>query len=113
MSNYVNINGKGSFVLKVNSVEAARLSFDENTRDTLSFDLAKYIAANPNTFKAGASLTFNLAIEDYTPVSGNEDFKVTYSMEAAYYSSLPDSADTQIDFKVEQKFLKNTLGMGI
>ena len=58
MNNFVGINGKGDFVLKVNGVQAGIVSFDENKKDSVSFDLTSYIASNPDVFSSGKFLEF-------------------------------------------------------
>jgi len=44
METFVNINGKGDFVLKVNGQEVTRVAFSEDNQEALSLEINEYIA---------------------------------------------------------------------
>jgi len=65
MKNFVALNGQGAFVIRVNGQEAGRQPFDENTKEAIEFDLAKFVADHQNDiFVSGEEVQVSLSVED-------------------------------------------------
>ena len=65
MESFVEINGRGDFVLYIGDDEVERISFNRDSKEAIKFDISDYIEANPSMFAPGSSLDYELAIENY------------------------------------------------
>jgi hypothetical protein len=103
MKDFVNINGDGDFVLRVNGRIAQTKSFSPEEKSAIIFDLGEYIASNSNdTFAPGSDVTFTLSIENFvnTNETLEEDFKLSFSMQADYHNTRPPTTDALLEFEV-------------
>mmetsp|Transcript_19520 Transcript_19520/g.14215 ORF Transcript_19520/g.14215 Transcript_19520/m.14215 type:complete len:127 (-) Transcript_19520:14-394(-) len=112
MNNFVSINGEGDFVLYINDKEVERISFSEESREAIKFDLKEYVAANPKTFAPGSKLSIELAIENFsrTKNDNDEDFQMAYSISSNYFDTEPDGASSDLKFAVKKRFGEGKLG---
>jgi hypothetical protein len=90
MKDFVNINGNGDFVLRVNGRVAQRKSFTPQEKSAIVFDLGDYISnSSDRKFAPGSNVSFSLSIENFTNANETlkDDFKLSYSMQVDYHDS--------------------------
>ena len=62
LKNFVALSGKGEYVVSLNGEDVLTQPFDDDTKDTIKFDLSDYIASNPELFEPGDQLNFTLSL---------------------------------------------------
>lgn len=113
MENFASLNGNGAFTLRLNKVVAQQIFFTSERREAIVFDFAALMA--DSRFKAffnpGSTLNIDIALENFVPNRGeNKDFRVNYAFDFKYYDVTPESANSVLNFTVQQSFDTSTLG---
>ncbi len=88
MQNFSNLNGNGTFTLRINSTVVQQISFTSDKRDVIQFDFDKIM--NNSTlrklFMAGQKLNISITLENFTMNKNQtKDFRVSYSFSHNYY----------------------------
>ncbi len=110
MNNFSDINGNGFFSLYVNDELVQMIEFTPENKSAINFDIQSFIDSHAvDYFAPGEEVVFRVAIENYTEdtsfenVFSNEQslgFKLSYSMNLAYYDQRPPSGNASLLFNV-------------
>ena len=111
MQNFANLNGNGDFVLRLNGLQAQKISFTPDTRELIEFDFDKIMRESAFLFQTNTTLNITIALENFVLREGEKkDFRVNFAFTFNYYDTRPESMSSVLGFAVQQTFVSTDLG---
>lgn len=114
MQNFANLNGDGTFALRINGQVVQSISFTPKSKEAIEFDFASIMTNSKFSgfFKPGRKLNISISLDNFKPAPGeNRDFRVNYAFSFNYYDQTPESSSNSVlGFTIKPSFKLTDLG---
>ncbi len=114
MQNFANLNGDGTFALRINGQVVQSISFTPKSKEAIEFDFASIMTNSKFSgfFKPGRKLNISISLDNFKPAPGEtRDFRVNYAFSFNYYDQTPESSSNSVlGFTIKPSFRLTDLG---